>query len=421
MGLGLLFKARVPRRGWLKRPAESGELLRAIAELGAQAAAKAGRPLKDWYSSHEAGARLWLNVLPFEENVELGISDDVVEVSAKTSGAGPGYHEFVVELLELWQKKLELDWQPESDEAGDETGYWQHRSRESLRAAMAKQLKGVANVIVERIGAGVMLNMPVDAVPSSRAFASSPMGEWSEAWIRRVASAEGDESLVLAEQFYPWWGSGIGPKELANFGRVLCWTAVRWVKPETEPEEDAMRVALECLERALQAGIEGIPERELGELRQLSAPDVDAPAIPRADGVGFRRRELEVSLPGRWTLRVPGYFHEQMEDDGALQVYWFGNRTVRASTLSFRGSGSAEEVLEVATKGQAQPFGGVAEGLIGGIQTSWDAQDECYLTRVSLVARDSLCILTFAHVDEADREWAMGLARSAKYRAAIAS
>ena len=408
MGLGILFRSPVPRRGWLKKEVPVEELWQKIAQLAAQAVGRAGSPLKDWYWSHKDGDRLWLNILPFEENVGLHIADNTVEVSAKTSGAGPGYHEFVVELLDLWKEKLDLNWKPEGDEDdGDETGYWQHRNRELLCERMAHQLKSVAKVIVEHIGAGAMLNMPTDAVPSSRAFASSPMGEWTEEWIRRTASADGDNRLDLAEQFYPWWGNGIGAKELANFGRVLCWTTVRWVRPETTLEEQAIRVAIECLERAQQGGVVGIPELEMSELRRLLEPDADAHAVPSPSGIGFRRRELEMSLPGQWTLRVRGYFHEQTEDNGALQVYWFSGRTIRASTLNFEATRSPKEVLEIATKGKGQSLESLAEGLIGAVETTWDDSDECYLTHISLAGTGSLCMLTFAHTNEADRDWAI--------------
>jgi hypothetical protein len=134
------------------------------------------------------------------------------------------------------------------------------------------------------------------------------MGEWTEEWIRNVASAEGNDRFKLAEEFFSWWSGEIGAKERANFGKVLCWTAVRWVRPETQLEEQAIRVALECLERAQRDGAAGVSEREMGELRRLLEPDAEADAVPPSSGIGFRRRELNMSLPGQWTLRVPGYY-----------------------------------------------------------------------------------------------------------------
>ena len=143
MGLGVLFRAPLPRRGWLKKPVAIEKLWSEVAELGAEAVKQHGSPLTDWYSSHEAADRLWLRVVPFEEDVELCVRDGVVEVSAKTSGAGPGYHEFVVGLLDLLENRAGLVWEPASGEdSGDETGYRQHRDGHALRMEMSRQLAG---------------------------------------------------------------------------------------------------------------------------------------------------------------------------------------------------------------------------------------------------------------------------------------
>lgn len=418
MGLGVLFRASAPRRGWLQRPVALKELWGQIAELGAEAAKRAGSPLTDWYWSHAAEERLWLCFVPFEENVELCLREGLVELSAKTSGAGPGYHEFVVEFLDLVEERVGLDWKPASEEEdGDETGYRQHRDRQTLRAEMAKQLTGIASVIIERVGAGAMLNMSLDALPSSRAFASSPMGEWSEDWIKQAASAKGEAALALAEQFFPWWESGMGPKNLASFAKALCWTAVRWVKPQNTAEEQAIRVAIQCFDRAQQGGVNDLPELEIAELKRLLTAEVEPDAAPRPAGIGFRRREFEMTLPGGWTLRVPGYYHDEVQDKGRTQVYWFGTRRIEASTLSFQQAGSPEDLLKDSGQGKGQPLENLAEGLVGVIETVWNEPDECYLTRATLAGAGSLCCLTFAHVEESDQSWATDVAMTAKFRA----
>jgi hypothetical protein len=124
-----------------------------------------------------------------------------------------------------------------------------------------------------------------------------------------------------------------------------------------------------------------------------------------------------VSLPGHWALQVPGYYHEELEDEGTSQVYWFGDRTIRASTLRFNTSRSREDVLQTLLEGAGKPVENLSDGVIGAANTIWSDADECFVTLVCLVGTGSVCSLTFAHPDEQDREWALKVAATAKHRA----
>lgn len=415
MGLGVFYKAPLPRRGLLKKPVSVTTLWRQISALGLEAVEQAGKPLTDWYASREAGDRLLIGIVPFEEDIEFSIRDGHVHVSAKTSGAGPGYHELVVGLLDTLEKKADLVWTANGKEDGDDTGYRTRRDSAALRHAMAKQLAGIASAVVKQEAEGALLNMATDDVPSVRSFAASPLGEWSKEWMERAAREEGASLLEMAEEFFPWWESGLTPNNLAKFGKVVCWTAVRWVKP-TAAEEHAIRIALACFDQAQRGGAR-VPEREAAELARLLAADVKPDVPPEPQGIGFRRHDFSVSLPGRWALQVPGYFHEEIEDEGTSQVYWFGSRTIRASTLRFNAERSREDVLRTLLDGQGKPVENLSDGVIGGANTIWSDADECFVTLVCLVGNGSVCSLSFAHPEERDREWALKVAATAKHRA----
>jgi hypothetical protein len=418
MGLGLLLRAPLPRRGLERRSVSVADLWRQVREVALASVQRADSPLVDWYSSHADDRQLWLSFLPFEEDVELSLRDGFVEVSAKTSGAGPGYHEFLVELLDSLERDAGLAWSDDGEDGdyGDETGYRTERSAPALRAAMARQLSALASIVVDKVGAGALLNMSIGDTPAVTAFAASPLGEWSKEWFERAAGADGELLLQLAEEFLPWWETGLTARNLTKFGKALCWTAVRWVKPQTAAEEHAIKSALACFEHARRLGAADLPELEIAELLRLLSDEASPDLAPGPVGMGFRRRSYNVLLPGGWSLKVPGYFHEDLEDDGTTQVYWFGERTLRASALRFGGSKPPGEILAMAMQGRGRALDGLDDGLTGAVHTTRDEADACFLTHATIAGEQSLLSLSFAHQAEADREWAESVAGTARHR-----
>ncbi len=363
-----------------------------------------------WVEASERA--LWVSFVPFEENVEIECRDGIVTLSAKTSGAGPGYHEFVVDVLDHLEKVVGFHWFAGSDE-GDETGYREHRDVERLRREMVRQVQAVAQYILEEDLRNVRLSMPIGSNPVARGFASSPMGEWSDEWLRAVVRADEEEALALAMEFFPWWEREVGIRELTNFGKVLCWTEVRWVVPQNEAEERPVRVAIECFERATRRGASGVPVGELGELREL-VNGAEEEKKPEPEGIGYRRGDYEYPLPGGWTLTLPGYFHEQNEEDGVF-VFWFGDRTVRTSGMKLNPPAPAEDLLRSVGKGDMTGLGGLQANLAGAFESRRDNADECFLTHVVLAVEGRIFTMTFAYDDQSDEEWALQVARSVRH------
>ena len=333
MGLGVMYRAEL-QRGSSDDLIAVDELWEEVGEVVSQLASDLGSPIEDWFWHHASGDHMWISVVPFAENIELFVDAGAVVFSAKTSGAGPGYHEFVVAILDELEVELGLAWSFGEDE-GDETGFRESRETAELRRTMAGQARGLARMVIESMGQGTLVNMGLDFRPKVRGFAASPLGEWSAEWFDRLAAATDAEALALAEDFFPWWNRELSGDEFAKFGMVVCWNDVRWVSPVGDAEELAIGTALDCFEQARELGTRlEIPELVRAELKRLASPDAPTHA-PGPEGVGYRRRMVTVSLPGHWELEVPGYFHDAVEDEGGTLVYWLEHRTIRASTLSF--------------------------------------------------------------------------------------
>jgi len=82
---------------------------------------------------------LYLELHPAEEDVRFFVDDhDYLICSARTSSAGPGYHAFLVELLEMIQgpAKISWIWDDEEKEFMDETTYFSKRDFNTLQMEM---------------------------------------------------------------------------------------------------------------------------------------------------------------------------------------------------------------------------------------------------------------------------------------------
>src|SRR5688500_18526094 len=132
MGLGVLYRAALPKRVSLGEDIAVEDLWQQVGAVIARLTSERGSPIAEWFWSHAEEEQLWLHVVPFEENIEFRIEKGLVVVSAKTSGAGPGYHEFVVEVLDTLENEVGLRWNHGEDE-GDETGFREARHSGELR------------------------------------------------------------------------------------------------------------------------------------------------------------------------------------------------------------------------------------------------------------------------------------------------
>ncbi len=419
MGLGLSVVADVPRHSLLRRAPTQEQLFQDLAEAVAEFSRHQPSPLEDWQRSSPSHDVLYVNLLPCEENVEFRLADGRVACQAKTSTGGPGYHAYLVDVLDALRDRLGLDWRSEAN-AEDETGYLGHRAFPRLQAAMVEWLRGLGGHLCERadeMDSPLLLGMSLDFRPVTEAFAASQMGEWPREWFERLVTADEPELGRLAEQFFPWWERGVTAKTLRGLGLARSWVDLRWVVPADDNERRLCESVLGCFVRARELdGSLALPEAEVQELAALLAPDAPLRA-PRPEGVGFLRRSMSLPIPGGWSIDLPGYYGAQLEDDGGAQVYWFAGRTVRGSSLSFRAKTprTPAEVLGAASAEKGElPLALSCRELSGKYTCSAAKDGDGFVLTAQVAKQDGLCIVTIQFEGEADRAWAESAAASVR-------
>ena len=426
MGLGLSLKGVLNGRGDVQRGADAESFYSAI--RGAIPQFFQDELERQLISGGAWGETSHLYLHPAEEPVEFHYAGDgSLDVSAKTSSAGPGYHARVVEFLDFLGSRLgvDMEWRDGEEEAADETGYHEHRDFERLQLDMAELLQAIARQILgEEDAANFCLSLPLEMSPRTNHYAASPLGFWSREWFERISSCDGQEALALAAEYFPWWSEERDSRFWLNCGSVLCWVDLPWHRPSDEQEIKQYRRALQCFSRArtLDPGMT-LPEREIAEIEEI-LKDGDWDRVPQREGMGFRRHALRCDLTGNWTVELPGYFHQGSEEDGKTLVYWFGGRTLRGSSISFRGGdpGDLEQRDQDLLESIKQDMGGqgdlfeIRNGHVAGwaSESRTEEDDETYWSlQGQIVFGNSLCFVTIAYDDpEADRAWALEVMRS---------
>jgi len=284
---------------------------------------------------NERGHRaMWLSLHPAEEPLELSVTGSGrVLASARTSGAGPGYHAFVCELLDLFAQEFSIRWQPidPTGQTGDDTGYFHHRDRARLEGEMRDWLRAIARSLSGTLLTGVAISMPATGPQYEADGVVTPLGPRDAEYWKQV---ETDDEA--ARRFFPWWEPGTGPDYL--LGRALCrmWTDVRWKAPSTDAERATHAEVLVLLSHAFEKDpARGYPLAEWAELLSYRGETLpaSAPQPSEPPRIGYRRRDVVAKpFPGA-SVRVPGAFSEAFDKRGSWSA-WEEGRTVWLSVLT---------------------------------------------------------------------------------------
>ena len=432
MSLGLSIAGNYAARGKQNRPAAPAAWLNEVMQWVERTfdAQLAAAPFVDTDGTDPV---LFLPMHPGAEPIEVAAPDrGAVRVSASTSSAGPGYHQFVCSILDALASEFRVTWQSESSE--DETGYFSGRDRAALEGEMLSWIGALCQGVLEQRKQGedvdsmpIAIAMPINSLFAARDFATTPLGPRSRAWVEAVAA---DPSK--GKDFFSWWDEGETPRVMFNRALVLMWTDVRWGKVVSEDDAVAQLEAAELFAEAYAADPTlPYPWREWAELMQLVEWEgepreaVEARAAKESGGdelIGYRRGDVTALLPGGWSLKLPGSMSEGYEEGGMEYVASDGERTVRFSSSRVpkaAGVPTIEEMrddplppLEGAEHEEPlEPWfrdGISSRGVIARITDEEDGHTFWMLASVAHApGRMGLLSVFFDH--DKDREWAVGV------------
>ena len=356
---------------------------------------------------------LCCKIHPAEEPLQIFIEEDNrVFVMGRTAGAGPGYHAFLVGIVDQIGTELELDWTWE-----DDTSFAQSYDFDKVQESMTEWLAYVAKCMLKNAAADdhFSVSLPLGFQVLGEHFCASPLGFIEKSWFEDFLQNE-DSRQQKAAQFFPWWTEERDSEFYFRLGLNLLWTEVPWHFPVNPEDARIPSLALDCFKRAKELD-ETLtpPQKELKEIKRLLATTSQIELPPSREGIGYRRHVLREKLAGDWFIDVPGFFHFETENDGATEIFWHGSRTIRVTSLTVKGKNgqvlSPREVLQqlkIPDDLGEEELLRQGDNLIGraNVEIHEDDGDEYWSLTCQAAAPGSYCLLTICYDEEEDKKWA---------------
>lgn len=372
---------------------------------------------------HSGRHALRLLFHPAGDSFVIAASDDgTLEAGGDTSPVGPGLHAYLVDLARAIDRDFRVGWR----DVSDETGYWETSDRAALEDAMLRWIEEVARALRKAASegsTGFMLSLPAGESYEHDGLVATALGPRDASWVEAVA-AGGEPGRRRAREHFAWWEPGVDARQELSRALVLLWVDVRWREALTDDEAGVQAEAARLLERAFRrdASLE-LPWREWRELLALlgAEGELAREVARRADAVsadlpkiGYRRRNVRVTLPGGWTIDVPGSCVLEYQDEGRTFVAWEGGRTAWVSSLELRDRAgrpvpAARILADERAKLEGEPLRFEGERVCGHAAFARERSgDPPAWTLDGRSAVDgSLAITTIAVERDADRPWAI--------------
>ena len=375
---------------------------------------------------------------PCAEDLEISIpGPGRVVASGKTSGAGPGYHVYVCDLLRRLGEDLAITWEAPDPEAGagDDAGYFHTGDARALEDEFLRWLREIARIVVDGLEKDyqwLMISMAIGHHYRHHGPLVTPMGPRGLEWLRAVA-----EDPRRGIDLFPWWTTGMGAPFYLGRALARMWRDVRWRAPLDEDEGRLLMDAHLDLARAhrLDPALD-YPWREWRELMEyieahfgyveMAGDEMESMIRRRTaemtDGVlwppiGYRRMPVRVDLTDGWSIEVPGEMSEAWDEEGLWTAHDTSRGVFFKSYALSKDDGSKPPVPEI-LDGLPLPEGPRIEhrkeGLVGrAVLASFEEGDEAMWRLTGHTAIEgglTVCHVVFRDPDE--RDWAIATWRS---------
>lgn len=267
---------------------------------------------------HDEG-RVDIQLHPTGEALHFHLNGESVMAETQTSSVGPGYHAYVIRLLDALERDLGVNWQWQGEEGcADESEYAVHRDFAALQLEMLTWLHHLALSVLKNTETGGLLCWSPDApTPVESGWALSPLGRWDRDFFERVAATEPAGLHWAGEAFFPWWNEAPDALFHRQAAIALLNTDCTW-KP---PQDDAERLVLTRIDRALQASRALDPKLALPDedWRAVQSYLAGEPFPPPPTPIGFRKGNMRWRFFD-WTITLPGHLTQAI-DDGVMVLY----------------------------------------------------------------------------------------------------
>lgn len=363
---------------------------------------------------------------PAAEEVELSLtSPDQVVASANTSTVGPGYHVFLASLLKDWAHDFHAAWdlpQESSDDYGDETDYFFSGDEESLFNNMTSWLQAVANSFfdgsLKADDQGMALCLPMDPQFEMQVPAITPLGPRGRDWLYET-SKDGNRG----KDFFAWWTPGFNAEYYSGRALAHMWSNVRWRSPVNDTEETILKDVANSLRSAhrLNPSLPYPWAEWQGILALLGGNDADKRLVSsHVEGnqtIGYRRRNVVVSLPGGWRMRVPGSFSDFVSDqdndlcavDPPREIWFTSHRSTSAAHRETFES-VKKEMKQDGPEYLIEREDYIAKAMVS--KKRRDSGEDYFVLNSSNATLDRRCVCTILFSQPGEKEWALEVWRS---------
>jgi hypothetical protein len=432
----------------------------------------------EFFAPFFAGARIaedhaLLSLFPNAEELTITIDEEgAVELEARTTPVGVGYHMLCCVYIQALADQLGFAWTEVSDDTDffstkddahcrDEFIGW---SRGIAETMSGDKFEGHANLAV-CMGIGERFHYPE--------FVVTPFGP-----ATREEMEERARSGEAAAAWMPWMDPAPTAETLLAAAKSLMWCNVRWrqIDPEDAPDAEgpphrAMLQALDLLEAAYELDPDlDYPWHEWLELLECSGEDreihstVDAraAATPEPESpIGYRRHDVTVPLPFGATIQLPGDLTWMLTDEAWVAAGGSASVQITPYTLNDEAAPRSASVLleqawddlmtDVDADAAGDPFEWSADrpdldqvgraahyiaredddaessdGFSPDIEDAdADGDDDSsdgptYITQGLIATRGTFLLCTLLYTDEDDRAWAEDCLKSIEFNVPLA-
>jgi hypothetical protein len=252
-------------------------------------------------------------VLPIDENVHFYQHGRNVKVSAATNATGPGYHDYLVGLLDQLIAGENL---VATEEEGwlDETGYWSHRDYAVLQTHMSIYFNMVSKIVVggsraEGHGPLSLSLKPSEILDDFKAETVTVRGPRDAAFFGITGEAA---------NFFPWWDFALPPAAALGLAEAMLWLEFPWRAPIDHYEAALVHTISELVKIAQE-------EPRLNSDTRLNVVGFQAASTsmewPHSTGMGYLRYSRMVNINDNWWIKLPGYFASVWDEHFKQEVF----------------------------------------------------------------------------------------------------